>query len=65
MIAMILQQQPTSTESIADELAPYMDLPNAEVAHILLCLLVEEMLQERLSQYLPSKPIQTSEELFL
>ena len=65
MIAMIIQQRPSSTESAADELAPFMDLPNAEVARILLCLLVEEMLNERLSQYLPSEPIQTSEKLLV
>jgi hypothetical protein len=48
-----------------EELTQYADLPNAELARILLCLLVEEMLREQLAQYLPPEPLQRREELLV
>lgn len=50
-------------QEATDELAPFMDLPNAELARVLLCLLVEEMLREQLSEYLPPEPVKCREEL--
>jgi hypothetical protein len=54
-----------------EELEPFMNLRPADVARIVLCLLVEEGLKKRLAayrarpQHLPAQPVQRQEELLV
>jgi hypothetical protein len=49
-----------------DDLDAYLDLSAEEIARLVLCLIVEDMLRERLlgfRQYLPAQPVQRLEKL--
>jgi hypothetical protein len=53
-------------EPTTEDLGRFLDLTQEQIAHLILCLMVEELLQDRLSvfrQNLPAKPVQRLEEL--
>jgi hypothetical protein len=48
-----------------DDLTAYADMSNSELARILLCLLVEELLRGQLAEYLSPEPVESREELLV
>jgi hypothetical protein len=58
--------QAAGSEPPADDLDMYLDLSHDQIAHLVLCLLIEEALRQRLvafRQNAPAQPVQRLEKL--